>query len=157
MRVRPLAQTDEEIAWVARHMRETLIEVLGNERGETMYTLAWLDNRVREHIDGRLEGAIFVAVDEARLGYCMYHPRSGISPMLGIRSLHGFADRSLSKSPRLGWSVTKQIIESIQTFSVTRGQEFLLRIRCMLHSYHLRSGISRLSLAPVLPLRLDTA
>jgi ribosomal protein S18 acetylase RimI-like enzyme len=71
MRVRSLAETVEEIAWVAVHMRQTLVEVLGNERGGTMYDLAWLENRVREHIDGRLEGAVFVAEDEARLGYCM--------------------------------------------------------------------------------------
>lgn len=53
----------QEIALVADRMRATLEEVLGTEQGRTMYTMEWLINRVRQHIDGDLEGAVFVAED----------------------------------------------------------------------------------------------
>lgn len=49
---------------VAAGMRATLVEVLGAERGEAMYDLDWLRDRVRAHLDpARLDGAAFVARD----------------------------------------------------------------------------------------------
>lgn len=36
---------------VAHRMRLTLIEVLGEARGRTLYTLEWLQERVRWHLD----------------------------------------------------------------------------------------------------------
>ncbi|MEZ4223635.1 MAG: GNAT family N-acetyltransferase [Polyangiaceae bacterium] len=50
--VRPLNRAaDHEIELVARRMRETLVDVLGRERGESMYSLEWLRDRVRWHLD----------------------------------------------------------------------------------------------------------
>lgn len=40
-----------EVEWVAERMRATLIEVLGEERGTSLYTLEWLRERVRWHLD----------------------------------------------------------------------------------------------------------
>jgi GNAT superfamily N-acetyltransferase len=55
---------DADIALVARRMRETLVEVLGATRGEAMYDLAWLEQRVRWHLDPtEVAGAVFVADD----------------------------------------------------------------------------------------------
>jgi ribosomal protein S18 acetylase RimI-like enzyme len=54
---------DAEIALVAERMRATLMEVLGADRGVAMYTMSWLDNRVREHLDpARTTGAVFLAI-----------------------------------------------------------------------------------------------
>jgi len=41
---------------VATRMRHTLEEVLGRKRGAAMYDHAWLVDRVRQHLDGRLDG-----------------------------------------------------------------------------------------------------
>lgn len=52
----------EEIALVAARMRATLVEVLGPERGTSMYTLAWLEDRVRWHLDPQhCQGAVLLA------------------------------------------------------------------------------------------------
>ncbi len=63
VRIRALASSaDAEIALVAARMRDTLIEVLGEERGGAMYSMEWLDDRVRHHLDpARCEGAVFLA------------------------------------------------------------------------------------------------
>ncbi len=62
--IRPIASgSDEEIAWVAWRMRATLVEVLGEERGGSMYALDWLRERVRFHLDpAQCDGGVFVAV-----------------------------------------------------------------------------------------------
>lgn len=69
--IRPIAPgSDEEIAWVASRMRATLVEVLGKDRGGTMYTHEWLCERVRFHLDSdRCDGAVFVADGEGLRGH----------------------------------------------------------------------------------------
>lgn len=61
MQIRPL-KSDAERALVARRMRQTLVEVLGEQRGTSMYTLAWLEQRVGEHL-GREDAAVLLAED----------------------------------------------------------------------------------------------
>lgn len=64
MRVRPIDPTSAaEIALVAERMRATLVEVLGEARGTSMYSLEWLVERVRFHLDPAREAAVFVAED----------------------------------------------------------------------------------------------
>lgn len=59
------------IALIAARMRDTLVEVVGPAGGE-MYTPAWLEDRVRQHVDGRHEGAVFVAEqDGVIVGHCI--------------------------------------------------------------------------------------
>ena len=56
------ASSAEEIALVAGRMRRTLIEVLGEERGVSMYTMEWLEDRVRFHLDpSRCMGCVLLA------------------------------------------------------------------------------------------------
>lgn len=43
--------SNEEIALVAARMRQTLIEVLGEEKGTALYSMDWLMDRVRWHLD----------------------------------------------------------------------------------------------------------
>jgi GNAT superfamily N-acetyltransferase len=40
-----------EIELVANRMRSTLVDVLGKDKGESLYSIDWLINRVNEHID----------------------------------------------------------------------------------------------------------
>ena len=41
----------DEVALVASRMRQTLVEVLGEEKGTALYSMDWLVNRVRWHLD----------------------------------------------------------------------------------------------------------
>lgn len=57
-----------EIALVAERMRATLVEVLGEERAVAMYSIDWLVDRVRHHLDpARSTGAVFVACAEREI------------------------------------------------------------------------------------------
>jgi GNAT superfamily N-acetyltransferase len=85
--LRELRDDPAEIEIVARNMRQTLIDVLGAERGAEFYSLDWLVDRVRWHLapertakvlvvegpDGRIVGhaIVRVEVDEegASFGY----------------------------------------------------------------------------------------
>lgn len=44
--------------YIAENMRKTLIEVLGSDKGKSMYSLEWLVQRAQQHVDGTLEGFI---------------------------------------------------------------------------------------------------
>lgn len=58
-------QSDYEISLVATRMRQTLIEVLGEERGGQMYSMEWLKDRVRFHLDSNMcDGEVFLAKNE---------------------------------------------------------------------------------------------
>jgi len=61
--IRPLDPArEDEIDLVARRMRQTLEEVLGEARGREVYSLDWLRDRVRFHLDpARSTGAVFLA------------------------------------------------------------------------------------------------
>lgn len=72
MEIRTLdPEASREITLVATRMRQTLVEVLGEERGSAMYTMEWLEDRVRFHLDAsRSEGAVFLAeADEEIVGH----------------------------------------------------------------------------------------
>lgn len=57
-------QSNQEIELVASQMRDTLIEVLGEERGSALYSMDWLIQRVRFHLDPHQStGEVFVAVE----------------------------------------------------------------------------------------------
>lgn len=52
MRIRRIdPQSESEVGLVARRMRQTLVEVLGEEKGGSMYTMEWLIHRVWWHLD----------------------------------------------------------------------------------------------------------
>ena len=58
------AQSETEIRLVAERMRQTLVEVLGKEKGESMYTMDWLIDRVRWHLDSKnTTGRVFLSED----------------------------------------------------------------------------------------------
>jgi GNAT superfamily N-acetyltransferase len=55
---------EAEIRWVASHMKQTLVEVLGQEKGSSLYTDDWLINRVRWHLDPNLTTAKVLIVEQ---------------------------------------------------------------------------------------------
>lgn len=63
MKIRELApDAESEIELVAQRMRATLVHVLGEERGTALYTLEWLRDRVRFHLDPeRSQAKVFLA------------------------------------------------------------------------------------------------
>ena len=63
IRIREINQeAPAEIQLVAERMRRTLIEVLGEEAGGNMYTMDWLIQRVRFHLDSQQStGRVFVS------------------------------------------------------------------------------------------------
>jgi ribosomal protein S18 acetylase RimI-like enzyme len=66
--------SQQELEWVANGMRQTLIEVEGEATGSALYTMDWLRDRVRWHLDPALcTAAVFLAVDDAAriLGHCI--------------------------------------------------------------------------------------
>lgn len=55
-----------EVDLVARRMRQTLVEVEGEKAGTALYTMEWLRDRVRWHLDpANCTGRVFLAVDGA--------------------------------------------------------------------------------------------
>lgn len=61
--LRPInADCDAEVAVVAERMRLTLMEVVGSEQGQSMFSMDWLVDRVRWHLDAsQCTGAVYVA------------------------------------------------------------------------------------------------
>jgi ribosomal protein S18 acetylase RimI-like enzyme len=66
---------DDAITLVADRMGETLMEVLGEERGKAMYTHEWLVERVRWHIRSEeVRSCVLVAAkDSAHVGEIVGH------------------------------------------------------------------------------------
>ncbi len=59
--------SDFEINLVAQRMQQTLVEVLGPEKGETMYSLDWLIERVRWHLDlQKTNGKVLILEDQSK-------------------------------------------------------------------------------------------
>jgi ribosomal protein S18 acetylase RimI-like enzyme len=53
--------SDKELTLVATRMKDTLVEVLGEEKGGNMYTMEWLQQRVRQHYNGEYIAQILVS------------------------------------------------------------------------------------------------
>jgi len=56
-----------EITLVASRMRQTLIEVLGKENGSTLYSMDWLLERVKWHLDPKQTTAKIFLAESPRL------------------------------------------------------------------------------------------
>ena len=59
-------KSEAEIHLVAQRMRQTLVEVLGEEKGGSMYTMDWLIDRVRWHLDPKnTNGRVFLSENQS--------------------------------------------------------------------------------------------
>lgn len=67
MKIREIdPKSDAEIQLVAQRMRQTLVEVLGEEKGTSMYTMDWLIERVRWHLDTKnTQGRVFLSESQS--------------------------------------------------------------------------------------------
>jgi GNAT superfamily N-acetyltransferase len=72
-RIRPIDPGSRaEVEIVAARMRQTLVEVLGEERGTALYTMEWLVQRVLWHLDpDKSVAQVFLSEDGA--GYVTGH------------------------------------------------------------------------------------
>ena len=89
MKIRPIDKNSQgEISLVASRMRDTLIEVLGYERGSSMYSLEWLEQRARFHLDPAVcQGEIFVAeVEDKIVGHTIVRIEGGEGQHFGLFS-----------------------------------------------------------------------
>jgi GNAT superfamily N-acetyltransferase len=80
--------SDAEITLVAERMRATLVEVLGEPRGGSMYTMDWLIERVRWHLNpAECDGQVLLC--EAAPGGVVGHiiVRRDLEPSLGTLGL----------------------------------------------------------------------
>lgn len=78
-----------EIRLVAERMRDTLVEVEGEERGRHMYTLEWLEARVRWHLDpNNTMAQVLLAIDAdgAIVGHTIYRIELAESEPFGLIS-----------------------------------------------------------------------
>jgi GNAT superfamily N-acetyltransferase len=85
-------------------MRDTLIEVLGYERGSSMYSLEWLEQSARFHLDpDTCKGEIFVAeVEDKIVGHTIVRIEGGDGQHYGLFStfyvLPDFQGKSAGKN-----------------------------------------------------------
>ena len=83
-------QSSAEVELVAVRMRQTLVEVLGEEVGGNMYTMDWLVQRVFWHLDpSQCVGQVFLAEDDD--GHIIGHTivrieRDGTDGVVGLFS-----------------------------------------------------------------------
>ena len=75
----------ERIALVAERMRDTLVEVLGQARGKSLYSPSWLRARVLEHLE-RPDAEVFLAIDGAVLGHTIVREEPWSGGRLGLFS-----------------------------------------------------------------------
>lgn len=104
--------SEAEIRLVAERMRETLIEVEGLEVGGALYSMEWLEDRVRWHLDPRCTTAqVLLAIDEDEriVGHCIFRIESPDTDPYGLISTtyvlpsvrrHGWASRFLEQAQR---------------------------------------------------------
>lgn len=78
MLLRPISLLDTAaIDLVAERMRATLIEVEGEDAGGAMYSMDWLRDRVRWHLDGRAAEVVVAEDTTGRiLGHTIYRIES---------------------------------------------------------------------------------
>ncbi len=118
-RIRPLPPGDEPaIALVAERMRLTLVEVLGEERGASMYSTEWLRDRVRWHLDPSCcTGQVLLAEDNGRvLGHTIVRVEAeDAGQMLGL-----FSTTYVEPASRRS-GVADALIESGEAWIAERG------------------------------------
>lgn len=57
-------ESQQEISLVALRMRQTLVEVLGEDKGTSMYSIDWLKDRVLWHLDPKLTTAKIFLIED---------------------------------------------------------------------------------------------
>jgi len=76
-------QSEAEIEGVATRMRSTLQDVLGEEEGQGMYSMEWLIDRVKWHLNLENEAKIYLATHEE--GQVVGHSIVRVDELEGVR------------------------------------------------------------------------
>ncbi len=115
--VRPIDRGSlHERQLVASRMRDTLVEVLGEERARAMFTDAWLLDRVDQHIDGRLDAEVFVAVFE---GAIVGH--SIVRRERDHRGEHGYISTTYVHPAQRRAGAARALVSSVEQWMHERG------------------------------------
>ncbi len=118
MQLRALTLDDTAaIDLVAQRMRATLVEVEGEQAGGSMYSMDWLRDRVRWHLDGRA-AEVVVAEDPAGAisGHTIYRIETGAGDTpFGLVS----TTYVVPEARRLG--VAQQLLERAESWFRARG------------------------------------
>jgi GNAT superfamily N-acetyltransferase len=115
--VRPIDRRSlHERQLVASRMRDTLGEVLGDERARAMFTDAWLLDRVEQHTDGRLDAEVFVAVFE---GAIVGH--SIVRRERDHRGEHGYISTTYVLPAQRRAGVARALVSSVEQWMLDRG------------------------------------
>lgn len=170
--------SDAEIDLVAARMRETLIEVEGVETGTGLYSIAWLRERVRWHLDAAQSRAkVYLAIhgDSDVLSNIVGHtivrvekeegePGRGfglfsttfVEPQARRR---GIAQRLLTVGEQ--WMVTQSLPFAATWTSAGNGKLIALYVRNgyrrTAEHIHAETGTRMVKLEKALPVRLNTA
>lgn len=88
MRIREIdPQSEAEIELVAKRMHLTLVDVLGEQEGGSMYSHEWLVNRVRFHLDPHQSQIFIVENDQAEIiGHCIVRRETEAGAHFGLFS-----------------------------------------------------------------------
>lgn len=118
MRLRPIRLDDTAaIDLVAQRMRATLVEVEGEQAGGGMYSMDWLRDRVRWHLDGRA-AEVVIAEDPAGeiVGHTIYRTETSTDGTpFGLVS----TTYIVPEARRLG--VAQQLLERAESWFRARG------------------------------------
>lgn len=120
VQIRALGQAStDEVELIAARMRATLQEVLGPEAGEALYTMEWLRERVRFHLEAaRDRAAVLVAEDAtgAIIGHAIVREeRDELARAFGLMS----TIYVLPASRRAG--VADRLVDEVEAWIHARG------------------------------------
>jgi len=121
--VRPLDPHDDHlVALVAHRMGLTLDEVIGDDRSHHRYTQAWLEARVRAHLDpAQLEGGVLLAFlddDPTPVGHTIVRRETDGPPDRGVFSTTWVSPHYR----RLG--VARVLLDHGEAWMVRRGMDW---------------------------------
>jgi len=108
--------SESEIQLVARRMRETMVEVLGESRGNAIYSMDWLLDRVRWHLNPKCTlGKVFVLEDLN--GEIQGHAIARID----FGSDFGYFSTLFVDPPARGRGLAKSLIAHVESWLVSQG------------------------------------
>jgi GNAT superfamily N-acetyltransferase len=118
--IEPLDRSREDLVdLVAQRMRDTLIEVLGPRRGASMYSLDWLRERVRAHLDpDARRAAVLLAYDSA--GAVVGHTILRLEAQDGVSLLGLFSTTYVTHAMRRS-GVAGRLLEAGEKWLIARG------------------------------------
>lgn len=117
-------ESKEEVKLVASRMRQTLVDVLGDERGESMYTMEWLVDRVLWHLDPKKTKAkVFLATGDKDhiVGQAIVRLESDTAD-----SNYGYFSTIYVEPSSRGQGVATRLVETVEKWLLKNGIETVI-------------------------------